>query len=168
VLCSLDLVAGNVWAFFALVLVFGLRYPGLWAFPLLTKVTPLVGPVWFLTRREWRSLAIVLATTAAITLASVAIAPHLWGDWVRLLLHADNAASSDAKNLRPLLHPPTALFLAVCLPIAGAITVLAARRNRPWLLPVAMVFAMPFISANTLLILAAIPRIRERAAQAGA
>jgi hypothetical protein len=166
-LCSLDLVAGNVWAFFALVLVFGLRYPGLWAFPALTKVTPLVGPVWFLARREWRSLAIVAVTTATIAIASVSIDPGLWGDWVRFLLHADDAASPAAMNLRPLLHPPTALFLAVDLPIAVAITVFAARRNRPWLLPVAMVFAMPFFSANTLLVLAAIPRIRERSAYAG-
>src|SRR4051812_48958299 len=80
-LCSIDLVAGNVWSFFALVLVFGFRYPGAWAFPLLTKVTPVVGPVWFLVRREWRSLAIVALTTAAIALASIAIAPHLWSDW---------------------------------------------------------------------------------------
>ena len=54
--------------------------------------------------------------------------------------------------------------LAVDLPVAVAITAYAARRNRPWLLPVAMMLAMPFFSANALLVLAAIPRIRERAA----
>jgi hypothetical protein len=165
-LCTLDLVAGNIWAFFALVLVFGIRYPAAWAFPLLTKITPIVGPVWFLARREWESFALVAMTTVAITTISVAIAPHLWSDWVHFLMHTGDPASSQGTKLQPLFHPPTALWIAVDLPIAVAITVIAARSNRPWLLPVAMVFAMPFFSVNAMLVLAAIPRIRERSLSA--
>src|SRR5262249_43183846 len=45
-ICTLDIVSGNVWSFFALVIVFGFRFPALWALPILTKVTPALGPVW--------------------------------------------------------------------------------------------------------------------------
>ncbi len=38
----------------------GFRYPATWAFVLLAKVTPGIGLLWFLVRREWRNLAIAL------------------------------------------------------------------------------------------------------------
>ena len=60
--------------------------PALWAFPLLTKVTPGVGLVWFAVRREWRTLAAVLAITAVAVGASVAIAPVAWSEWLSFLL----------------------------------------------------------------------------------
>jgi hypothetical protein len=161
-LCILDMISGNVWAFFALVLVFGLRYPAAWAFPVLTKVTPIVGPVWFLARREWGSLALVIATMLGITAISFAIAPGLWIDWVRFLAHADDAGGPAATSLRSHFHPPTAALLAIELPVSIAITVFAARRNRPWMLPIAMLFAMPAFTANAFVMLAAIPRIREQ------
>lgn len=168
ILCTPDIVAGNVWAFFALVLVFGFRHPGLWAFPLLTKVTPIVGPVWFLARREWRPLAEAIVTTVLVALVSFAVAPSLWGDWASFLLHPrSTGAVANAPFVRPLFHPPTAVFLAVTMPTAIAITVFAARRDRPWLLPVAMVIATPFFTANAFAVLTAIPRIRQRTADAG-
>jgi hypothetical protein len=161
VLCSLDMISGNVWAFFALVLVFGFRYPAAWAFPLLTKITPFVGPVWFLVRREWRQLAIAAAATAAITAVSFALAPELWSNWMRFLTHAPNAAGPTETSLRPRFYPPTGPLLMIEMPIAMLITVFAARNNRPWLLPIAMLFAMPVFTANAFVMLAAIPRIRE-------
>jgi Glycosyltransferase family 87 len=160
VLCSLDLVAGNVWALLALVLVFGLSYPAAWALPALTKVSPVVGPIWFLARREWRSLVIAATATLAIAAVSFAFAPHLWRDWLQFLAHPPGAA--PGTELRAQFHPSAAVFLAFGLPIAIAITVFGARRDRPWLLPVAMVFAVPVFSINALLLLTAIPRIVQR------
>lgn len=162
-LCTLDIISGNVWAFFALVLVFGLRHPAAWALPVLTKVTPVIGPVWFLTRREWRQLAIALGATAAIVVVSFAIDRSLWIDWARFLSHADELSTPAATSLRPAIYLPTPLLLAIELPIALALTVFAARRNRPWLLPVAMLFAMPVFTANAFVMLAAIPRMRKNA-----
>jgi hypothetical protein len=161
-LCTPDIVSGNVWAFFALVLVFGLRFPAAWALPLLTKVTPVVGPVWFFARREWRSLAIALGATVGIAAISFAAAPGLWSDWVRFLSHANDISGPAETSLRPLFYPPIEVLLPIELPIAIAITVFAARRNRPWLLPVAMLFAMPVFTVNAFVMLAAIPRIRMR------
>jgi hypothetical protein len=70
--------------------------------------------------------------------------------------------------MAPEFFDQTALLLADELPIAVEVTVYAARTNRRWLLPVAMLFANPVFTANAFVILAAIPRLRgygERAAQ---
>src|SRR5438067_887398 len=158
-LCLSDLTSGNVWAFYALVAVAGLRFPAAWAFPLLTKVTPGVGVVWFAVRREWRSLGIEISATAAIGLVSFALAPHLWSDWIRRLLHPDSFHNPHREDLHPLLHLPAAARLAVALPLSVAVTVYAARRNRPHLLPVAMVVAAPVANLAALGVLLAIPRI---------
>jgi hypothetical protein len=166
-ICSLDVVSGNVWAVFALVIVFGFRYPAAWAFPALTKVTPVLGPVWFAARREWRALLISAATTGLLAGLSFGLAPDLWHRWVALLLHPDSFPHG-LSSMAPAFYPPTPLLLAVELPIALALTIYGARTNRRWLLPVAMLFANPVFTANAFVILAAIPRLRrdgERAAQ---
>ena len=59
-----ELFVGQVHLFIAAAIVLGFRWPALWAFNILTKVTPGVGLLWFLVRREWRPLAIALGTTA--------------------------------------------------------------------------------------------------------
>ena len=51
-----ELFVGQVHLFIAAAIVLGFRWPALWAFNILTKVTPGVGLLWFLVRREWRSL----------------------------------------------------------------------------------------------------------------
>jgi hypothetical protein len=162
VLCLPDVLAGNVWAFFALVLVFGFRYPALWAFAVLTKLTPVAGLVWFAARREWRNLAIAVGTAFAIIVASYAAAPGLWSDWTHFLVHSGHSADATGARLRPILHPPTALFLAVGTPISIGITVFAARRDRHWLVPFGMILATPFFTVNAFAMLTAIPRLRER------
>jgi hypothetical protein len=168
-LCSLDIVTGNVWSLFALVLVFGMRFPWAWGFPVLTKVTPAVGPLWFLARREWRALAISLGATIGIALVSFLAAPHLWREWETLLLHPAGVggAGGAAATLRPVVYPARAVSLTIGLPVAAGLTVYAARTTRPWLLPVAAVFAMPVLTSNALVILAAIPRIRRAELRAG-
>ena len=46
---------GNIHLLLGAVIVAGFRWPWLWALPLLTKVTPGVGLLWFALRREWRT-----------------------------------------------------------------------------------------------------------------
>src|SRR5687768_5529986 len=58
-----ELVIGNIHTLIAASIVVGLRWPAAWAFPLLTKVTPGIGVLWFVTRREWRPAAVALGTT---------------------------------------------------------------------------------------------------------
>jgi len=158
-LCCLDIFSGNIWSLFAIVIVLGFRFPSLWAVPLLTKVTPVLGPVWFATRREWRALVVWLATVVALVGISAALSPGLWRDWINLLLHPEHYSSATGGNWQPLMYLHGPLMLAVELPIAIGITFYGARTNRPWLLAIAMIFANPVVTSNALVVLAAIPRL---------
>lgn len=129
-----DIAHGNVHVLLGAVAVFGLRYPGLWAFALLSKLTPGVGLVWFLARREWRNLAIALAVTAAIALASFIYDPGDWFAWVGFL-----ADSTSVKF--PLWVVPVPLF--VRLPMSAALIWWGARTDRRWVVPVAVGWAIP-------------------------
>ena len=61
---AFEILAGNINLLLAVALVVGLSHPAAWAFILLTKVTPGVCLLWFAARRQWRSVAIALGTTA--------------------------------------------------------------------------------------------------------
>jgi glycosyl transferase family 87 len=164
--CLTDILAGNLWAFYALVVVAGLRFPAAWALPLLTKLTPGLCVIWFAARREWRSFAIAIGVTTAAVAVSFAFAPHLWADWLRLLLHPEEFRNPARVNLAPLAsHVPAIVRLGLGVPAAVALTIFAARTNRPRLLPVAMFLAIPVPNFAALGLLLAIPRIPARAGE---
>ena len=71
---TLEVLTGNVNWILALVAVLGLRHPGLWTIALLTKVTPALGPLWFLARGEWRKLAHAVGWAVAVTTVSLSLA----------------------------------------------------------------------------------------------
>jgi hypothetical protein len=160
-LCCLDIAAGNVWSLFALTLVLGFRRPALWAIPLLTKVTPVLGPAWFAARREWRKLGTWLATVIILVALSASVHPDLWHDWFNLLLHPESHRTATGGDWQPLLYLHGPWLLAFELPIALAITVYGARTDRPWLLAAAMVLANPVLTSDALVVLAALPRLLE-------
>ena len=60
---------GNPQILVAAVCVLGFRWPALWAFPILTKLSPGIGLLWFLARREWRQLGIAVGVTTAVVVA---------------------------------------------------------------------------------------------------
>ena len=144
----LSLVQGQLDLVYAAVAVVGLRWPAAWAIPLLTKVTPGIGIVWFLVRREWRSLAIALGATSAVVAVSFAIDPGAWASWLSFVYRAE--FPSD----------PTLVYLAIPLhlraPLALAVIVWGARTDRPWTIPVAMTLAMPIVWFNSPTILVAL------------
>jgi hypothetical protein len=154
--CLPQAMVGNIWPLLAVVLVFGFRRPGLWALPLLTKVTAGVGVVWFAARGEWRNLVRVLVPTALVIAVSVAISPQLWADWLHILAGDGTGGSAAGGYDIPLVYR---------LPVALALAVYAARRSRPGVLAAAMtlacpVFALSYMMSNVFL-LAALPRLRE-------
>jgi hypothetical protein len=101
--------------------------------------------VWFAVRREWRSLAVALLTTATIAGVSTVWAPGEWVRWVRFL--TQHGGESGYM-----------LYLRVSL--ALGITVVAARRDTPWLLAPAMFLSCPVVHGiNNIIILMAIPRL---------
>lgn len=128
-----DIAMGNVHVLLGAVAVWGLRYPGLWAFALLSKVTPGIGLLWFVARGEWRNLGIALGATAAIVAASFLLVPGDWFAWERFLL-----ASSPAFPGWVVPIP-----LAVRLAMSAALIVWGARSDRRWVLPVACLWVIP-------------------------
>ena len=88
---------------------------------------------------------------------SVAISPGEWSAWIDFL--RDSAGDSSGKVY---LTPVAITFpLVVRFPLALVLVVVAARTNRAWLLPVAMVLASPVVGWGTFALLAAIPRLLE-------
>ena len=126
-----EITLANIHVFLALVAVFGLRWPALWLFALLTKVTPGVGVLWFAFRGEWRKLWIALGVTAAIAVPTMILVPNLWVEWIGLL-----TAGSRQTDGGPL---------AIRLPLAVALVWLGAKRDWPWLVPVASMLALPIL-----------------------
>ena len=148
--------SGNIHFLMAAAAVLAVRRPVAWAFPLLTKVTPGVGILWHVARREWRALGVALGATAVVALASFALAPQLWADWLRVL----TASSSEA--------PPNTLLplpIVVRLGIAALIVLIGGVRGWAWTIPVAMVIAQPvFWTAGLAVLIAVVPLSRPRAA----
>jgi hypothetical protein len=143
---ALELYYGNVHLLLAAATVLGFRHPWTWAFVLLTKVTPGVGLVWFAVRREWRPLGVAVGATAGLALASCAVAPHLWAEW--LLTLAGNRAVETTNSL--------GVPLIVRLPAAVALVAWGARSDRPWTVPAAATLALPVVWIHALATLAAV------------
>jgi hypothetical protein len=152
----LELFHGNVHILLATVCVLGFDYPALWSIGLLTKVTPGVSLLWFVVRREWRSLAWALGATAAISAVSFAVAPGAWFDWVKFL-GTSQAAGAGSNDWYNFLFPPLWLRLVA----ASLLVVWGARTNRRWVVPVATAVAMPVFWVTTPAVLVAIPRLRR-------
>jgi Glycosyltransferase family 87 len=152
----LELYHGNIHLLIAAALVLMLRRPPAFMFLALSKVSPGIVALWWLVRREWRPLAIALGASAAVIALSFALAPALWWEY---LTHISSEAN-HAPNLIPIP-------LALRLPFAAAIAVLAARLDRPWLLAPATVLALPLLWIHGFAALVAItPLVRmERAAR---
>jgi hypothetical protein len=144
-LCVPEIAVGNVYAFLAAAAVLGMRWPSLWAFPILTKVTPGLGPLWFAFRREWRQLAWAVGGTLALTVVSLSFAPSAWSNWAAFLWSSSGGGG---------------LWLPMRIVAAVTLTIVGARLDKAWLLPVAMLLACPVVAGvSALSILAAMPRL---------
>jgi hypothetical protein len=157
----LEIISGNVHLLYAVAIVAGFRYPATWALMFLTKVTPGIGVLWFAVRREWRALAIAVGTTAAIVVVSVVLDRAAWEQWIAVL-QADLAGAGQGTLVTLGWYLPVALLPR--LVVAGVLIVIAAWRDLRWLLPVAVLLAMPVIWLNSLAVLTAmVPLWRSRA-----
>jgi Glycosyltransferase family 87 len=145
---SYELFVGNVHFLIAAAIAAGFRAPSAWAFPVLTKVTPAIGVLWFAVRREWRALALAVGTTGAIVAVSFALAPSAWSDWFQFLLAS----------------PGRSEFLIPRAVIAGVLVAFGAVTGRHWLVPVAVWLALPIVWVNSWVILLAAIRLRGRGA----
>ncbi len=142
-----DLTVGNIHLLMGAAIVAGFRWPWLWALPLLTKVTPGVGLLWFAVRREWRNLAIALGASGVFALVSFVIAPSLWFRWIEIL--GETATGPDWVFTIPV---PLWARLAIAVPLV----VWGARTDRLWTVPVAAMLGLPILRVNGLAMLVAV------------
>jgi hypothetical protein len=152
VLGLMELAGGNIHLLLAAAIVLGFRWPGTWAIVLLTKITPGIGLLWFVVRREWRSLAIALGTTAAIVAASFALLPNAWFQWAEVLTRIAGRDGTWAAVPIPFL---------IRLPFAVAVVVWGAWTGRRWTVPVAGMLALPALWYGGLSMLLAVIPLRE-------
>jgi hypothetical protein len=146
-----ELYHGNIHLLLAGALVLSMRWPAASGFLALSKVTTGITLLWWLVRREWRAAAFALGVPAAIGALSFALTPDLWFTW---LSHISSESNDGAAIL-------VAVPLALRLPIAALLVVVAARLDRPWILAPAVVLSLPLLWVHGLAVLVAItPLVR--------
>ena len=145
-----DILRGNIHVFLAAAIVLGFRYPGAWAFGILTKVTPGIGLLWFAARREWRALGWAVGVTAAIVVVSFIGSSDLWLEWFGLLAES----SDDAARIQVIPLP-----LVVRLPIAAVLIGFGGWTGRAWLLPIGVMVGLPNVWTSSTALLAAVPAL---------
>ena len=152
VLLGIEIQYANIHVLMAAAIVLGFRLSWTWALPLLTKVTPGVGLLWFVRRREWRRLAVAVGATLAIAIVSFALDPAGWLGWIDLLGRSVGAPTQSFSALVPLW---------VRLPLAALIVWWGAGSDAKWSVPLAATIALPVIWPGSLaLLLGIIPLAR--------
>ncbi|MEX1295012.1 MAG: hypothetical protein AB1Z67_02460 [Candidatus Limnocylindrales bacterium] len=141
-----EIWGGNITILLAAAIVLGFGRAWSWAFPLLTKVTPGLGVLWFAVRREWLNLGIAAAATLAVIAAVAAFTPGLWADWFQLLQGSTGSSTVPGSVPVPLIAR---------LPFAVALILFAAWRDMRWLLPIGVLLAMPVLWWGSLALLTA-------------
>lgn len=136
-----DIWAGNINLLLAYAVVVAIEHPAAWPVVGLTKLTPAVGLLWHLFRREWRSTAVALGLTVGLVVLSWAAAPQLWRDWTEQVVFGMPVDGYEQSFPVPL---------AVRLPLAGVLLWWGARVGRPAVVPLACVLALPVIWLNGL------------------
>ena len=148
-----EIISGNVHILFAGAIVVavsrGRWWAAAWAMPLLTKVTPGIGAVWHLVRREWHSLGVAIGMTVVLAAASAAVDPGWWGDWYRVLVTSTAGPSST-----PGWYLPVPLI--VRLPVALVLVAWGGVTGRRWTVPVSVLLALPVVWVNGLAVLTAL------------
>jgi hypothetical protein len=130
----MEIWGGNIELLVAVAIVLGFRWPAAWSFVLLTKITPGIGLLWFVVRREWKSLAIALAATGAVFAASYVLMPDAWWTWPKVL--ANNVGKNGTWAAVPIPF-------VVRLPFAVVLVIWGALKNHRWAVPVAAMLALP-------------------------
>lgn len=151
---AIDLYHGNIHLLLAAAIVVGFRYPAAWSFVLLAKVTPGIGLLWFLFRREWRSLAIAAGATVSIVAVTAFVLPTQWAEWLTILV-------TGAGTPPPWPALPIPIWLR--LPVAAAIVYWGAKRDARWAVPIAAALSVPALWPGAFAILAACWALRGKA-----
>jgi hypothetical protein len=151
-----EINAGNIQLPMAAAIVLSFRrgqwWPGLWAFVLLTKITPGVALLWFAARRQWRALGVAFGVTGVIALVTFAIWPDRWLGWIGLLTDG-----GTPEPLAPYYLPFWPRVLA-----AVAIVLIGAWRGWRWPVVVGATLALPaFYILSPSMLVGVLPFVRQ-------
>lgn len=146
---AMSVLLGQLDLVFAAAVVAGFRWPVAWAPLIVTKVTPGVGLVWFLVRREWRALGTAIAATLVVVAISAALDPAGWAAWIELLRRAEFPMLGGSLYFLPVP-------LWVRLPVAVGLIAWGALTDRRWTVPVGVCLALPTVWLNSPTILVAV------------
>ena len=152
-----EIISGNVHLLYAVAIVVGFRgarWTASWALMFITKITPFVGVLWFLVRREWQAFAVAIGVTAAIVGASFVLDPDAWRQWIDILRTDLTSGAGTGALDTPGWY--LAVPLLPRLVAAAALIVVAALTDRRWIVPFAVVLALPVVWLNGLAVLAAV------------
>jgi len=148
---------GNPMVLTAAAITLGLtRWPGSFAYVLLTKVSAGIGILYFLVRREWRALGLALGTTLAIAVVSALFSSGLWVEWGRLLYGAVSTSGSAGALSKEEFMP---LPLAVRGVIGVGVVALAGAGGWLWAVPIGCFLALPDIHLGGYAVLTAVPAV---------
>lgn len=143
-----DVIRGNINCFLAVGVVLAVRgHAWTWPATLLTKVTPGVGILHHVGRRDWRAVAIAVGTTLLLVVVGALVDPGLWSGWLESL----RAGTENYQTIDVLAPLPLRLVIGAALCLASARWV--------WLLPIGMIVAMPGLWPSSFALLASIPRL---------
>jgi len=134
-------INGNVHLLMAAAVVWGMRNPGGWLVPAMTKVSPIIGLTWFAIHRQWRHFLRSLALVGLFGGVSFLIAPQLWFDWLHML--ATNVGATPPEGSGAQVPLPLGARLA----LAGGVLLI----RRPWAVPLACALALPVLWVNVLM-----------------
>ena len=152
VLLGIEIEYANIHVLIAGAIVLGFRLPWTWVLPLLTKVTPGVGLLWFVRRHDWRALVVALGATAAVAAVSAVLDPAGWVSWLQLLVRSAEAPAQSFSSLVPLW---------LRLPVAAFVVWWGAGRDAKWTVPLSATIALPVIWPGSLaLLLGIVPLAR--------
>ncbi len=140
-IAAADIWAGNINLLLAYAVVVAIEHSAAWPVVGLTKLTPAIGVLWHLFRREWRATAVAMGLTVALAALSWAAAPQLWRDWTLQVVFG-RPIDGYAQSLP--------IPLAVRLPMAAGLLWWGARVGRPAVVPLACTIALPVIWLNGL------------------
>ena len=109
--------------------------------PLFTKITPAIGVLWLVPRRQWREIAWFLAASLCAVALTFLAAPGLWRDWLSFLVSH---------------HGSVAVARMVA---AAALVVVASRLDWPWAMPFVLILASPVFAVYVFGFFCALPRL---------
>lgn len=157
---TMSVAIGQTDVLMAAAIVISFRWPAIWVLPIVTKLTPGIGLLWFAVRREWRSFGIAVSATLAVAAVSFVIDPNAWFGWFAMLARVEFPTAGSGVYL------PVPVW--VRLPLVALLIAWGARANRRWVLPVAVCFSLPTVWINTPTILVAIAPLMDWGADAPA